>query len=139
MYKFKEAEKCDKKTWHEQRDSTDAWTHTPPLQLTDTQIFWGKNKIASWQVVFTFNWLIAQADTGAVLRGEQFLSNVSDPLHSNIFSSRHRILAVFKDPPAFLFSMRLNMYIESFFVYWKHRRQSIYVKPSNAVCLFLFL
>lgn len=24
MCEFKEAEKCDKKTWHEQRDSTDA-------------------------------------------------------------------------------------------------------------------
>lgn len=38
--------------------------NTNTHQLTDTQIFRGKNKIASWQILFTLKWLIAQPDTG---------------------------------------------------------------------------
>jgi len=33
-------------------------------QLTDTQIFQSESKIASWQILFALNWLIAHPDTG---------------------------------------------------------------------------
>lgn len=79
--------------------------NTNTHQLTDTQIFRGKNEIASWQILFTLKWLIAQPDTntGSIteiiffLKGEQFLSNVSSILHMNILFlySRHGSLAVF--------------------------------------------